>query len=175
MKEFWLKLSIFFFNNLQFNYLPGSWKEHFQKACCDCSVGSPVMIIRKTLVSIKSLWKPEASEVEEKSAKKSHKARIIVKTWCLRGGCCWPCWPQERGGGVMLRGKNCLLCWRDILLEPVRWYIFLFLVRRHCFVWKYFEKDLIGGGAAGGAPAPQLGLPHLVRYQAYSIVTVTMY
>ena len=35
-------------------------------------------------------------------------------------------------------------------------------------------KNLIGGGAAGGAPAPQLGLPHLVRYQAYSIVTVTM-
>ena len=49
-----------------------------------------------------------------------------------------------------------------------------FFVRRHCFVWKHFEKDLIGGGAAGGAPAPQLGLPHLVRYQAYSVVTVTM-
>ena len=32
----------------------------------------------------------------------SWKEIVMRQTWCRRGGCCWPCWPQERGGGVML-------------------------------------------------------------------------
>ena len=71
---------------------------------------------------------------------------IISNTWCRRGGCCWPCWPQERGGGVMLREYFCRIFSQFKSLASSQLY--------------FLAENLIGGGAAGGAPVPQLGLPH---------------